>query len=132
MERGENLNDRNSAPASEILNELSSMAAKSRDAGASAGNGGGRRRDGAGRPNGIISKRCREREAVEQARRDGLVMPVDSLLRRLNDLCAFARISRQARGNRRTLLRAEAVGGCRHKTVVGHERQRNFAMARDR
>jgi hypothetical protein len=47
--------------------------------------GWGGRRPGAGRPKGVIGKRRREREAITKARAEGLEMPVDRLIRRMND-----------------------------------------------
>jgi hypothetical protein len=51
----------------------------------SVGSGWGGQRAGAGRPKGVIGKRRRAREAVAKARADGQIMPVDWLLKRLND-----------------------------------------------
>jgi len=49
------------------------------------GVGPGGRRDGAGRPRGARGKRNRSRELLAQIKADGLEMPVDRLLRRMND-----------------------------------------------
>jgi hypothetical protein len=61
------------------------MAGKSKMAGAKDSEGWGGRRERAGRPKGIISKRRRSTAAFEDARRDGLEMPIARLLRRMND-----------------------------------------------
>jgi hypothetical protein len=49
------------------------------------GEGQGGRRPGAGRPKGALGKRKRAREVLAQIKADGLEMPVDRLLRRMND-----------------------------------------------
>jgi hypothetical protein len=51
----------------------------------STGVGRGGRREGAGRPKGALGKRARTRELLAQAKAEGLEMPVDRLLRRMND-----------------------------------------------
>jgi hypothetical protein len=49
------------------------------------GEGQGGRRPGAGRPKGAISKRSRIRELLARAKAEVLELPIDRLLRRMND-----------------------------------------------
>ena len=49
------------------------------------GEGQGGRRPGAGRPKGAKGKRKRSQKLLAQIKADGLEMPVDRLLRRMND-----------------------------------------------
>jgi hypothetical protein len=51
----------------------------------STGIGRGGRREGAGRPRGALGKRVRARELCAQTKAEGLELPVDRLLRRMND-----------------------------------------------
>jgi hypothetical protein len=49
------------------------------------GTGRGGRRNGAGRPKGALGKRSKAADLVARAKAEALEMPVDRLLRRVND-----------------------------------------------
>ena len=51
----------------------------------STGVGRGGRRENAGRPKGALGKNSRTRELLAQAKAEALELPVDRLLRRMND-----------------------------------------------